>query len=93
MKFILIAFIVVFFGLVKSDEIGDICSKPKETGPCKSIHPRFYFDSNEQNCKEFIYGGCLGNENNFEELSDCEDKCGNTVRSVKGNSFFLMYIF
>lgn len=90
MKIKLSLFVCVFcIGLIKSDEIGDICGKPKDTGPCKAIHPRFYFDSYEQNCKEFIYGGCLGNENNFEELSDCEDKCGNVVRLIEGMGFWL----
>lgn len=77
-------FCVAFFGFIKTNKTDEICGKPKDAGPCKAIHPRFYFDSNEQNCKEFNYGGCLGNQNNFEELSECEDKCGNVVRAIEG---------
>jgi hypothetical protein len=48
---------------------------PKESGVCDAIIPRFHFDPEDRACKEFLFGGCGGNENNFETKKDCEKAC------------------
>ncbi|KAG1682368.1 Papilin [Nymphon striatum] len=53
----------------------DICSLPKEKGPCYGHVTRYYFDSHSSHCKKFTYGGCEGNENNFKTISDCQNEC------------------
>jgi len=53
----------------------DVCFMPKEVGMCRAYFPRFFYDANAQKCEEFIYGGCGGNENNFETLDECETEC------------------
>ncbi|KAL1235586.1 Papilin [Trichinella pseudospiralis] len=55
-----------------------ICKFPKDRGPCGSFHLRFYYDSTEQECKYFFYGGCGGNRNNFQKLVDCQNLCMKT---------------
>ncbi|XP_051033145.1 tissue factor pathway inhibitor 2 isoform X2 [Phodopus roborovskii] len=55
----------------------EICLLPLEKGPCRALIPRFYYDRNQQTCREFKYGGCLGNANNFHSLELCEHTCGN----------------
>ncbi|KRZ12822.1 Papilin [Trichinella zimbabwensis] len=52
-----------------------ICKFPKDRGPCGSFHLRFYYDSTEQECRYFFYGGCGGNRNNFQKLVDCQNLC------------------
>lgn len=37
-----------------------------DKGPCRQHNVRWFFDTTTRSCKEFIYGGCLGNYNNFE---------------------------
>ncbi|KRY54793.1 Papilin, partial [Trichinella britovi] len=56
-----------------------ICNLPKDTGPCRAYIPSFYFDRMTQQCQQFVYGGCQGNENRFPTRSACEAACG-TVR-------------
>ncbi|XP_067133120.1 papilin-like isoform X2 [Centruroides vittatus] len=52
-----------------------ICQLPVAVGPCKKFVTRFYYDSVNRTCEEFKYGGCEGNENNFESNEDCSGKC------------------
>uniref|UniRef100_A0A8C4PW08 BPTI/Kunitz inhibitor domain-containing protein n=1 Tax=Equus asinus asinus TaxID=83772 RepID=A0A8C4PW08_EQUAS len=44
----------------------DVCSMPKESGPCMAFMPRWWYDKKTERCYRFIYGGCLGNNNNFQ---------------------------
>uniref|UniRef100_A0A224YCU9 Pancreatic trypsin inhibitor n=1 Tax=Rhipicephalus zambeziensis TaxID=60191 RepID=A0A224YCU9_9ACAR len=48
---------------------------PREVGPCRAFIPRFYFNETLNECVRFVYGGCGGNENNFETQQECEKKC------------------
>ena len=52
----------------------DVCELPKETGPCKALQRRYFF--NGKKCKRFNYGGCKGNGNRFESREACEARCG-----------------
>ena len=53
----------------------DICHQPKKVGSCKAAFSLYYFNSAVGECKEFTYGGCQGNENNFKTLEACQKKC------------------
>lgn len=52
-----------------------LCSLPKVGGPCKAAIPRFFFDTTVMECRPFTYGGCAGNENNFETFKECQYAC------------------
>lgn len=39
---------------------------PKDSGPCDQWEFRFFFDTVEGKCRKFHYGGCDGNDNNFD---------------------------
>lgn len=49
-------------------------------GRCRGSFPRWYYDPTEQLCKSFVYGGCLGNKNNYLREEECKLAC----RSVQG---------
>ncbi|XP_051007953.1 tissue factor pathway inhibitor 2 [Acomys russatus] len=54
----------------------ETCLLPMEAGLCRAALPRFYYDRNQQECIKFIYGGCMGNANNFYTKELCEETCG-----------------
>ena len=54
---------------------GNICNLPSETGTCRAHIPRYYFDEEAGECRQFIYGGCGGNANNFKTLAECQTAC------------------
>ena len=52
----------------------DACQEaPGVEGPCYARIPRYTFQSGQ--CIKFYYGGCLGNDNNFKTMQECEAKC------------------
>ncbi|XP_071968869.1 WAP, Kazal, immunoglobulin, Kunitz and NTR domain-containing protein 2 isoform X2 [Engystomops pustulosus] len=53
----------------------NICNYPALQGPCKAYEPRWAFNKLLNQCQSFIYGGCGGNENNFESKEMCEESC------------------
>ena len=53
----------------------NFCKLPADPGPCRAHHGRFYFDANEGVCKEFVYGGCFGNQNRFDNARKCKKAC------------------
>ncbi|BFZ03063.1 hypothetical protein BsWGS_06102 [Bradybaena similaris] len=61
--------------LLVSGQKPDYCSLSPEVGPCKALVPRIYYNPETAQCEKFIWGGCDGNDNNFETLEDCLDFC------------------
>lgn len=53
----------------------DTCYLPAVTGDCANYESRWYFDTKEKSCRQFYYGGCGGNGNNFVTEHECMDKC------------------
>ena len=52
------------------------CFLPRSPGICKGIERSWYFDWKENKCKDFIYRGCLGNQNRFPDEKACWSQCG-----------------
>ncbi len=54
----------------------DLCGLPFETGLCDAAFLRWYFNAETHRCEPFTWGGCGGNENNFESPDLCREACG-----------------
>ena len=44
-------------------------------GPCRGTFKRWYYDTKTKQCREFYFGGCRGNSNNFIKYEDCDKRC------------------
>ena len=59
----------------KSTTTNEICTLPEDGGRCRAVMERYRFDPEIHKCVVFQYGGCGGNENNFEYIEECEKTC------------------
>ncbi|KAJ7305058.1 hypothetical protein JRQ81_010857 [Phrynocephalus forsythii] len=55
-----------------------ICTMTPEKGSCHGQHTRYYYNTESNNCEMFIYGGCLGNGNRFDNIQECLQRCKRT---------------
>jgi len=53
----------------------DYCTLPHDKGNCSETFYRYFFSPEHSKCLMFLYGGCGGNRNNFENLYSCMRKC------------------
>ncbi|XP_060712254.1 kunitz-type protease inhibitor 2 isoform X2 [Hemiscyllium ocellatum] len=58
------------------------CTAPKKVGSCRAAFPRWYFDMESRSCREFVYGGCKGNKNNFVSEHQCLVACAGLKEDV-----------
>uniref|UniRef100_UPI003AAB3147 kunitz-type protease inhibitor 1-like n=1 Tax=Centroberyx gerrardi TaxID=166262 RepID=UPI003AAB3147 len=65
------------------------CTEPPRTGPCRASHTRWFYDPLNRKCHRFTFGGCDGNDNNFQE----EESCSKTCAGVTEHHVFARGIF
>ncbi|XP_073486432.1 collagen alpha-4(VI) chain-like isoform X2 [Aquarana catesbeiana] len=53
----------------------DICQLKQEEGDCQDYVLKWWYNSDENECAQFWYGGCGGNKNQFETQEECETVC------------------
>ncbi|XP_077366447.1 kunitz-type protease inhibitor 1-like [Festucalex cinctus] len=51
------------------------CLSEAKVGPCRAAFPRWRYDAAHQRCRQFVFGGCKGNLNNFLSRDDCDKAC------------------
>lgn len=57
-------------GILSSDS----CTLKPETGPCKALFEKYYYNEKEKKCAVFFWGGCAGVVP-FETLEECKKAC------------------
>ncbi|CAG5981503.1 unnamed protein product [Menidia menidia] len=60
---------------VEGEDPADVCLLPMDEGNCGRYTLRWYFNSQSQACRPFIYSGCEGNHNRFLHQEECEEFC------------------
>jgi hypothetical protein len=68
------------------------CSLAYQIGPCKGSFPSYYYNSTTQTCERFIYGGCGGNDNRFNDLTSCLQTCTGIVLELPSVSANLTHV-
>ncbi|KRY14032.1 Protease inhibitor kunitoxin-Tel1 [Trichinella patagoniensis] len=67
------------------NEWKEVCSLPADVGPCRAEFKRFFYNSEKGVCEEFTYGGCKGNENNFNSFEKCKLHCMTEDKQAESN--------
>lgn len=60
---------------LKDMKPGERCILPVRKGFCRALIPRWSYDPVAKECKEFKFGGCDGNGNNFSSRKQCMEMC------------------
>uniref|UniRef100_A0A8B9CPA2 Tissue factor pathway inhibitor n=1 Tax=Anser brachyrhynchus TaxID=132585 RepID=A0A8B9CPA2_9AVES len=60
----------------------DFCFHEKDPGTCRGFFSRYFYNKETKLCEIFKYGGCLGNQNNFKSLEECQTTCQGNCNSV-----------
>lgn len=60
---------------LKDMKPGERCILPVRKGFCRALIPRWSYDPAARDCKEFKFGGCDGNSNNFSSRKQCMEFC------------------
>ncbi|XP_009983251.1 PREDICTED: tissue factor pathway inhibitor [Tauraco erythrolophus] len=58
-----------------TEEKPDFCFYEKDPGICRGYFSRYFYNKETKICEVFKYGGCLGNQNNFKNLEECQTIC------------------
>jgi papilin len=68
------------------------CMLPRDEGLCHESQIKYYFDRTKLECAPFEFSGCGGNNNNYNSLAECKEKCQSMVHLMpqdeKSNNFY-----
>ncbi|GMT10671.1 hypothetical protein PFISCL1PPCAC_1968, partial [Pristionchus fissidentatus] len=52
-----------------------VCSFDADWGPCNQLSHKWFFNQTTGFCAQFLYGGCGGNTNRFDQFDTCQKTC------------------
>ncbi|XP_028607109.2 tissue factor pathway inhibitor 2-like [Podarcis muralis] len=56
-------------------KVPKICRLKSDEGICRGLMRKYYFSLETMSCEKFYYGGCLGNQNRFDDKDSCMNFC------------------
>uniref|UniRef100_A0ACB8EA03 Uncharacterized protein n=1 Tax=Sphaerodactylus townsendi TaxID=933632 RepID=A0ACB8EA03_9SAUR len=65
----------------EAQEKPSFCFLEEDPGICRGMISKYFYNKESQLCEKFMYGGCLGNQNNFDFLKECQDICEDSPNS------------
>jgi len=57
-----------------NQKLGSKCYEVPQTGKCRAMFTKYYFNQENKKCEKFVWGGCGGNIP-FETLKECKSSC------------------
>uniref|UniRef100_A0A915KL08 BPTI/Kunitz inhibitor domain-containing protein n=1 Tax=Romanomermis culicivorax TaxID=13658 RepID=A0A915KL08_ROMCU len=63
------------YSILTALNYNNVCKQPIERGFCKMYYRSYGYNTTTERCQQFAFGGCDGNENNFETERGCERVC------------------
>ncbi|XP_017047558.1 male accessory gland serine protease inhibitor-like [Drosophila ficusphila] len=80
MKLLILVFVLAALMAISTALKNEFCGLPHSRNgdgriSCEAYIPSWSYDSANNECIKFIYGGCGGNDNRFNSKENCEDKC------------------
>lgn len=71
---------VIWYFICLCAHASAVCWAPAESGPCRAMLERWYFNPKKRRCVPFLFGGCGGNRNNFESEEYCLAVCSSSCK-------------
>lgn len=71
---------VIWYFICLCTHASAVCWAQAESGPCRAMLERWYFNPKKRRCVPFLFGGCGGNRNNFESEEYCLAVCGSSCK-------------
>uniref|UniRef100_A0A3B4X0D2 BPTI/Kunitz inhibitor domain-containing protein n=1 Tax=Seriola lalandi dorsalis TaxID=1841481 RepID=A0A3B4X0D2_SERLL len=65
----------LMFPVISVLSLSDDCVLVQDPGTCQNYTMMWFFDTEQNECSRFWYGGCGGNENRFKTQEECENLC------------------
>ncbi|NXI92287.1 TFPI1 inhibitor, partial [Psophia crepitans] len=70
----------------------DFCFHEKDPGICRGFFSRYFYNKETNICEVFKYGGCLGNQNNFRNLEECQTTCQDNCKFLS-SLFLVLFLY
>ncbi|XP_059058854.1 chymotrypsin inhibitor SCI-II-like [Achroia grisella] len=72
---VILIVLVTLLDLSREEEIKGPCDLPILSGMCFGYREVYGYNVTRNKCAKFIYGGCMGNDNRFDSIQECESSC------------------
>ncbi|KAF1377074.1 hypothetical protein PFLUV_G00218110 [Perca fluviatilis] len=61
--------------VLSPEQSSSYCLSQVKVGPCRASFARWHYNTSTGSCHQFVFGGCLSNDNNFLSQDECSSAC------------------